>query len=293
MPGTRQPHSRGRVSVADARGWCRRALEQPGVEHGPRECDWLLAHVLRLPSADHVHLAAERLLTEAELRDLQQATRRRAAGEPLQYIVGAVDFRGLTLEVGPGVLIPRPETEQLVDLALSLCPGHGPVCDVCTGSGAIALALAAELPNPPCIVGTDTSREALRYATRNRRITGARDVHFVVGDLLTPTRRGDLFALITTNPPYVSPELYEGLPASVREHEPRLALYAGEHGLAVIRRIADSAWTRLARGGWLVSEISSEQGPAVHELLVARGYSRVAIRQDYARRDRFAIATHP
>lgn len=282
-----QPPTRGTVRAA--RAWCRQRLSKSGIDLAPNEGDWLLAHVLQLPSAAHVHLVPERVLTGAERQNLQQLTERRAADEPLQYVLGTVDFRGLTLDVGPGVLIPRPETEKLVDLALSRYPGHGRICDVCTGTGAIALALGAELPGTPCILGTDLSREAIRYALRNRSATGLGHVQFVLGDLLTPLRRGRVFTLVTANPPYVAPGLYAGLPASVRDHEPRLALYAEDDGTALIRRIAASARAHLAPGGWLVCEISSEQGSAVHELFRARGYTEVAVHRDYAGRDRFAV----
>lgn len=277
------------ATVKAARAWCRRELHHAPTEVVPNECDWLLAHVLHLSSAARVHLVPERTLTHTEWQDLQQLTRRRAAGEPLQYVLGTVDFRGLILDVGPGVLIPRPETEQLVDLALSLYPGHGRVCDVCTGSGAIALALGAELPDSTFILGTDLSPDALRYARRNRARAGLGRVHFVLGDLLTAIRRGAQFSLVTANPPYVSPSAYAALPASVRDHEPRLALYAEDDGVALIREVADAARARLAPGGWFVCEISSEQGGAVQELLRAHGYTDVAIRRDYAGRDRFAV----
>lgn len=214
---------------------------------------------------------------------------RRLAGEPLQYVLGSAEFYGLELSVGPGVLVPRPETERLVDFALEHCvPGAG-LCDVCTGSGAIALALAHERPALGEVVATDLSPTALGYARRNAARLGL-PVRFFEGDLFGPLPPDQRFGVITANPPYIDPASYEALAAEVRDHEPRLALWADAAGLAVVARVAREGLGRLRPGGVLLCEISAEQGSAAAVLFRAAGFASVEVRPDYAGRDRVVVA---
>jgi len=264
-------------------------LRHGGVTNARREAEWIVQEVIgrdRWLSG----VCRRTPLSADETARVTELARERAGGRPLQYVLGTVEFHGRTFSVGPGVLIPRPETEQLVELALGLYPGHGEVCDLCTGSGVIAISLALTLPGPPHVLATDISEPALAYARRNAAALGAANLTLVQGDLFGPLPAPRRFSLITANPPYVSAGEYDALPCEVRNHEPATALLAGSEGLDIIRRIADGAPRFLSPDGWLLLEIGETQGAAVRELLDARGYAEVAVRPDYAGRDRFALA---
>jgi len=228
-------------------------------------------------------------LNGAQQQRLQSMLARRRHAEPLQYIVGTAGFYSMLLEVGPGVLIPRPETERLVELALERYSGHGAVCDLCTGTGAVALALARENPTIPMLVGVDISAVALNYAQRNRARYKLNQVEFLQADLTSALQSRQFFTLITANPPYVSAAEYAELPPEVAAYEPALALYAADNGLAVLRRIAAAAWPRLYPQAWLLCEIGATQGSAAQAILRQAGYNQVTVCQDYCQRDRVVL----
>jgi release factor glutamine methyltransferase len=196
---------------------------------------------------------------------------RRLAREPIAYITGTQEFWGLAFEVSPAVLIPRPETELIVEVALELCPGRDvtiDIGDVCTGSGCLAVALAHELPNAR-IVATDLSTEALEIARRNAGRHGAsRRVELIPTDLLADVNR--TFHLIVSNPPYVPARDRETLQPEVRDHEPPMALFAGDAGLSVIPRLLDQSAAHLHPGGVLIFEFGFGQVEAVLELIAQR-----------------------
>lgn len=221
---------------------------------------------------------------------------RRIAGEPFQYIVGSVEFYNIELAVGPGVLIPRPETELLVEHALQLLadtPSGTEVLDLCTGSGAIPLALAHERPDLSYL-GIDLSPEALAWAEHNRASLNPPLCQFLQGDLFAPLGPPrPRFRLITANPPYVSPVEYRELPSEVKDFEPQLALEADDDGMAIEKRIADEARGHLQPDGWLLLEIGESQGKRLAEHLQSLGYQEVAILKDLAGRDRIAQAQWP
>lgn len=213
---------------------------------------------------------------------------RRAAGEPLQYILGSAHFRGLRLVVQPDVLIPRPETELLVERALTRLPKDGVVVDIGTGCGAIALSIAYERPDVK-VLATEVSEPALACARLNAGIIGL-DVDFHMGDLfaaLPDELRGKL-DLVVANPPYVADSDRHLLTPDIIEHEPHVALFAGADGLDVTRRLVADARGWLKPGGWLVFEISEFSGPPVRELLTSWGYADAAIHPDLGGRDRMA-----
>lgn len=228
------------------------------------------------------------LAENADEQEFASRLERRIKGEPLQYILGTVPFHDIQLYVGPGVLIPRPETEQLVELALAMQIPDGPICDLCTGSGAIALAMAFRLRHV-AFTGIDISAEALSWARRNKNAMALENVTFLEGDLYDPLPENARFAMITANPPYVTSSEYSQLECVVKNYEPRLALEAGRDGLDVITRIIDDAPSHLLPGGWLVMEIGDKQGDAVKRLLIKAGFS-AEIKTDYAGRQRFAVA---
>jgi release factor glutamine methyltransferase len=213
-------------------------------------------------------------------------------GMPFAYAVGTASFRHLTLRVDRRVLIPRPETELLVDMALAVTGGRGSIADVCTGSGAIALALAAE-GEFDRVVGMDISADALALAKENIAALAAEKrgvVEFRQGDLCAPLA-GERVAAIVANPPYIANSERSDLPPSVRDWEPALALFSGDDGMDAIRRLVAGAADILAPGGSLLVEIDARRGSAARQCAENDDrWSDVAIRPDLTGRDRFLVA---
>ena len=255
-----------------------RALAASGLV--PFEAKLLLAHVL---GRDRAWLAAhaDEAMSAEQAKRFDALARRRRDGEPIAYLVGRREFYGLDLEITPDVLIPRPETELLVDLALVRLPGDRParVLDLGTGSGAVALAIAAARRTAQ-VVGADTSSAALALAQRNAVRLGIGNVSFLVSDWFAALA-DQRFDLIVANPPYVAagdPHLDEG---DLR-HEPAQALTAGGDGLSAIRTIIASAPEHLARGGWLLLEHGHDQADRVGALLREAGFADVRAARDLA-----------
>lgn len=253
------------------------------VTDTPRlEAEILLAHVTGLTRTTLL-AHPERPLTADERARYEDLLARRAAGIPLPYLTGRVEFFGLEFVVTPDVLIPRPETEMLVERALAWDPQT--VVDVGTGSGCVAVALAVRSPRAR-IYATDLSRAALSVAVMNARRHGVADrIHFLQADLASPMR-GPV-DLIVSNPPYVAEEEWASLPKSVREHEPRPALDGGPGGLRVIRRLLADAARLLRPGGVLLVEIGAGQGSQVAALArAAFPQGRIQVDPDLAGYDR-------
>ncbi len=201
---------------------------------------------------------------------------RRFRGEPLQYITGETEFYGLPFVVTPDVLIPRPETEHLVEKVIALAsPLHAPrIVDVGTGSGAIAVSFARQLREAE-ITAIDVSGAALKVAENNAKRAQVRDrIRFLQGDLLGPVA-GEVFDFVVSNPPYVATTHRNSLAVEVRDHEPALALFAGEDGLAIYRRLIPAAFTALVPGGFLILEIGQGQSDAVGALLKDAGFQQI------------------
>ncbi len=243
------------------------------------EAELLLCSIL---GCERVRLIthAEETIDSSHVRSVRGRFARRRAGEPVSYITGRREFYGLALRVTPKVLIPRPETERLVELALERLSPGAPACvlELGTGSGAIAIALARERPGLR-IVATDVSEAALALAHRNARDHGA-EIEFVLSDWFDALGRGQ-FHLIVSNPPYV-PEGDAHLVRGDLRFEPRLALVGGKDGLACIRKIAARAQGRLRPGGWLILEHGYDQKERCVELLIELGYAEVADFEDLA-----------
>jgi len=242
--------------------------------------EWLRATVARdveLLLLDTLHITRAQLLahptrelSSAELSLYLEAIRRRSLHEPVQYITGYQEFYGLRLRVTPAVLIPRPETEHLVEAVLERLPHDKPVsiADIGTGSGAIAIALAVHLPQAS-ITALDISADALAVARSNAETHGVADrIHFVVSDLLSALPPAERFDTIVSNPPYVSTADRATLHPEVRDHEPATALFAGECGLDVYRRLIPQAHTALRPEGLLVMEIGQGQRNDLSALLI-------------------------
>jgi release factor glutamine methyltransferase len=263
-------------------------LAEANCSNANQEARWMLEQLL---SEDKLPANCG-LIPQRTLQKLGRMLTRRQNGEPLQYILGNSAFHCLELLVGPGVLIPRPETEILVEEALRLYSGQGMVCDLCTGSGAIPLAMAKNLPHTT-FLASDISKPALRWARLNQEKNRLANVTFFHGDLFHPFPPTAQFSLLTANPPYISNQEYEDLPPEVRDHEPGLALLGGADGLDLLRRIICEAPAHLQPEAWILLEIGSSQGEAVREMLRRAAWRDVRIRKDYAGHDRIAIARRP
>lgn len=271
--------------------WATENLERAGVPSPRREAEWLVEAATGLDRA--ALLANTGPVPISWMHQVEELARRRAAGEPLQYLTGVAGFRNLELAVGPGVFIPRPETEKLVEHALERLPQGGAFVDVCTGSGAIALAVAQERPDAR-VYATESSEEALEWANRNRESLSLKAT-FVSGDLmdpLPPELRGGV-DVVASNPPYIAEEERGALPTDVIDHEPHVALFSGDDGMNMIRRIAEEAKAWLRPDGWLLLEIGEHQRSLVAELLENEGWRDVSIHLDLAERPRIAEARWP
>ena len=240
-------------------------LAQAGVPDPAVDAAFLLSHVTGTP---HLLLRAEgwRELTQSQLADYQALIDRRCQREPLQYILGTAQFMGVTLRAQPGALIPRNDTETLCEQALARMQGRERVLDLCTGTGALAIAIALQFPGAQ-VTAADISADALAVARQNIADTGAR-VTLRQGDLFAAAA-GERFDIIVSNPPYITAEEMADLQPEVCR-EPALALYGGLDGLDFYRRIAREAPDYLSPGGWLLLEIGSAQAEAVSALLAER-----------------------
>lgn len=240
---------------------------------------WLIAHV-------------DELLPEDAAASYRELVRRRFHGEPIQYITGETEFYGLPFFVTPDALIPRPETEHLVEKAIELATKFGKprIADIGTGSGAIAVALASKLPHAS-ITAIDISARALAIAEENAKRNGVA-LRFLQGDLLAPAG-AEPFDVIVSNPPYVPSTDRDSLAVEVREYEPGLALFAGDDGLEVYRRLIPASFAALVRGGFLAIEIGYGQSPAIAELLTVTGFAQVEFVPDLQGIPRVACGLRP
>ncbi|MEX2467592.1 MAG: peptide chain release factor N(5)-glutamine methyltransferase [Gemmatimonadota bacterium] len=276
--------------------WSAEYLDGKGVERARLDGEHILAHALGLKRLD-LYLQYDRPLTPDELDSFRPLLKRRAAREPLQYILGSQPFRELDLEVDRRVLIPRPETEILVGevLAWARARGDGPfdVLDIGTGSGAIALSLALEGPFFRRIVATDVAPEALEVATCNRAAANLEDrVEFREGADYTALEPDERFDLIVSNPPYVPEPERVDLEPEVVDWEPGTALFAGADGLDVTRRLVAGAPARLRSGGMLALEVGAGQTGAVEGLLEGMGgWEGITVKADLTGRERIVMAT--
>lgn len=280
----------GEWTVRRILGWTGDYLRRGGVERASFEAEELLAHALGVERLV-LYLQPERPLTAAERARFRELVRRRHAGVPLQYLLGEVEFMGLPLRVDGRALIPRPETEQLVELILRELGPHQrekewEILELGTGSGAIAITLAHFLPQSR-ISATDISTQALELARENAARNGvASRITLFESDWFAAVE--GRFDLIVANPPYVSREEAVSLPREVREHEPRSAWDGGEEGLEAIRRIITEAPPYLRSGGRLYLEIGAGQAARVRSLTLASGaYEGIEVFRDLNGRERF------
>lgn len=302
-------------TVLELLRWTTDYFKRHGIDSARLDAELLLAHALETERL-RLYVDFEKPVLPAERERLRELVRRRAqARVPVSILLGEREFWSLSFKVTTDVLTPRPDTETLVEAALSKCKGparasgagrapgaadaaddegragaggtgvwRGRILDLGTGSGAIALSLVSELPEAE-IVATDLSEAALQIAKENAdRLPHGERIRFLHGDLFEPVAK-ERFDLVVSNPPYVARRDAKSLPPELA-HEPEMALFAGEDGLDVIRRLVAEAGDHLSPGGWLLIELSPEQAGTVERLLAGAGFVDVERRFDLARRPR-------
>jgi release factor glutamine methyltransferase len=269
--------------------WTQGFFARGGVDAPRLTAEILLAHAL---SCDRVrlYLDFDRPLGAAELAAFRELVRRRADGEPTAWLTGRRAFLGHDFKVTQRVLVPRPETELVVEAALPLLPEAGSALDLCTGSGCIAASLSLARPGAR-VVATEIDPGALAVARDNVASLGAR-VELLEGDLYRPLAAGDRFDLVVANPPYVPAGEIGGLSREVRR-EPRLALDGGADGLDVIRRVVAGAPARLVPGGALVVEMHETHAGPLPALCLAAGFAGAEVGRDLAGLPRWVVARLP
>ena len=265
----------------------------PHPEKARRDAEVLLLHASGRSRTDLLAHGEDEFSLAESLR-YKSLLDRRAKGEPIQYITGETEFYGLPFRVTPDVLIPRPETEHLVETVVALARSFAAprIVDIGAGSGAISVALAQHLPKAR-ITTTDLSEAALAIARENVRSNGVADrICFLQGDLLAPLA-GEKFDIIVSNPPYVPARDRDSLSVEVREYEPLLALFAGEDGLDIYRRLIPAAFVALISGGFIALEIGYGQADAVQNFLRAAGFAQIEFTPDLQSIPRVAAAQRP
>ncbi|MCX5717889.1 MAG: peptide chain release factor N(5)-glutamine methyltransferase [Nitrospirae bacterium] len=264
-------------------------LRSCGIEDAHKESEIIMAHALKI---DRTVLYRDNPgVTGENIKDIGEILRRRAVREPLQYILGFVEFHGLKIKVGQGVLIPRPETELLAEEVVKLFTVHRSpltILDLCTGSGCLALAIAKHFPDAE-VYGLDISKDAIRYAKENAELNGIRNAVFLKGSLFEPlsqllTHNSSLltFDVIVSNPPYIRSGDMPNLQPEINKWEPRNALDGGEDGLSYYRTILSEARRYLMLSGVIFLEIGEGQAEEVTVIAMQNGFCNISAIKDYA-----------
>ena len=274
-----------RLTIQGALDSATDTLAAAGIERPRREATRLLTDLLDLAPGE-VMLERSSVIEPDRRRWIDRAVERRARGEPLAYVTGVVGFRTLVLRSDSRALIPRPETEGVVDRALALSPG-GVAIDVGTGTGCLALSLRAE-GRYGRVAAVDIDRAALSLADQNRRRLGL-EVDLLLGDLTMPVASASA-DLVVSNPPYVSEGEYAALPPGVRDFEPRLALASGADGLDASRRLLRDGLRVLRPGGWIILELASNRGETLAVLASELGWRDLRVDEDLFGRSRYLMA---
>ncbi len=268
--------------------WATEDFRARGLDKPLLDAQVLLAHALGA-SRTQLIIDAKKPLAPEELARFRDMVKRRRAHEPVAYVLGAREFYGRSFRVDKRVLVPRPDTETLVDGALArteACSMSMRALDLCTGSGCVAITLAKQRPTAR-VHATDVSADALAVAADNAQRLGAYNLSFSRGDLFDAVPSGlPPFDVVTANPPYIATAEIATLSRDIHEHEPRLALDGGADGLSLVRRVVAGAPDVLAPGGVLAVEVGAGEAPAVARLFEERGFLRVTITRDYGRIER-------
>ncbi len=275
----------------------RKKLQVAGVSNPDGDADDIFCYVTGFTHNEIITRDTE-LLSESDMADYRERILERASGMPLQYITRVQEFMGLPFRVNENVLIPRLDTEVLVDQVLGIIGGmeleHPDVLDMCTGSGAIGVSIAHMVPDAS-VKMTDISEQALATAMKNAELNGVLErSSFALGNMFSALRSDEQFDIIVSNPPYIKSDIIETLAPEVKDHEPRLALDGGEDGLDAYKVIANNAAAHLKDGGVLALEIGYDQGEAVVFLLERTHYYKpAAIIKDLAGKNRVVVAEKP
>jgi release factor glutamine methyltransferase len=267
--------------------WATDDFRSRGIENPRLDAEVLVAYALGIDRT-RVIIESLRPLEAGELSLLRELVKRRRSHEPIAYLRGSREFYGLTFQVDHRVLIPRPDTEALVDVALSRSSHVSlsmRLLDLCTGSGCVAITIARQRPTAT-VVATDISADALAVARVNAERLGAYNVAFVESDLFASLPSGARFDVVTANPPYIATAEIPGLMADVRDFEPRLALDGGPDGLVLVRKIIAGARERLDASGLLALEVGAGEAGAVSALFEEHGYREIRVDRDYGRIER-------
>ena len=289
MPADTTPWTISRVIA-----WTAKDLHGRGVESSRLDAELLIAHALKLRRLD-LYLRYDQPLVDAELAAIRALVERRRKLEPVAYILGARDFYGRSFAVDRRVLIPRPETEGVVEAALARLPPRADgvthrALDVCAGSGCIAITLACERPDVT-VDAVELSAAAAEVARANAERLGVADrVRVLEGSLYKPLEAGVRYAVITSNPPYIPSAEVDTLMPDVSEYEPRLALDGGEDGASVLRPLFAGARARLAEGAAIVVEIGYDQSALAQQIARDAGFTDVSVREDLAKIERVVVA---
>lgn len=276
------------LTVLDAINLSAEYLEKKNIESPRINAEHLLSHVLKRKRLE-LYLSFDRPLSEEEKNEYRELIRRRGTAEPLQYIMGSVEFFGLNIKVSPGVLIPRPETELLVERVIESLKGAGPVriLDIGTGSGNIAIALAKNIENA-VITGSDISSEALKVASENSAANDVSDrVILKKLDIINDRLDGmEKFDVIVSNPPYVSLNDFRELRPELNVYEPRIALTDEKDGLSFYRKISERGGELLGGGGRLFFEIGQGQAGEISKVMEGNRFGEIKIFKDYSNIER-------
>jgi release factor glutamine methyltransferase len=263
-------------------------LEKAKLESPRVDAEWLISDALKMPRMQ-LYLQFDRPLDEDSLSEIRTRIARRAKHEPVQYITGSTEFYAYEFKVGPGVLIPRPETELLVDLCLKSLQDGMSVLDLCTGSGCIAISLKKSKKNL-IVTATDICSEALKYAKENIALNEV-EIELSQGNLFSGLT-GRKFNVICSNPPYVGELEKSMMGRDVLLHEPEKALFAGLKGFDIFHKIAIEAKNYLYSGGFIFLEMGAEQGLELTSIFEQNGWSDVSVHKDYTGRERFLKALY-
>lgn len=276
--------------------WITGYFTEKKIDSPRLSAELLLSYVLQLNRID-LYTQFDKLIPKDKLDILHGLVKRAGIKEPISYIIGKTEFFSIEFEIAPDCLIPRPETELLVERAIEFLRsrnGRQKICDLCTGCGCIAIAIAKNLENAD-IIATDICDAALKIAAKNIEKYQLKDrIKLLCGDLfdpLIPQIDTEKFDLIVCNPPYVSASEYEILDKNVKDYEPKIALYAGDNGLDTYRKLTEKVCDFLNPDAALILEIGYNQGPAVRELLEQTAcFKNIKIEKDTSGNDRIAIA---
>ncbi len=267
--------------------WTLEYLENKTGQKSRLDAELLLAHTLST-SRLKLYLNYQQPMSNDELSRFKMFLKRRVNGEPVQYIIGAQSFWTMDLFVGPGCLIPRPETECLIEHAIKLYnildinTKNPRIADIGTGSGAIALAIATEIPGAK-VIATDISADALSIAIKNAKKHDLdKNICFMVADLFKPISNKHCFDLVISNPPYVTTDEYEKLDIHIRDFEPQDALLAGIDGLDIYKQLIPQSFSFIASGGYLIVETGCNQAELVQGLFNMAGFTDICFGRDYS-----------